>query len=46
MDIPKIFLAYYDLFRRKMISIDDFSKKTNLSKEAIKHFLKEIAKNA
>ena len=46
MDIPKIFWAYYDLFRRKLISIDDFSKETNLSKETIDHFLEEISKNA
>lgn len=45
MDIPKIFWAYYDLFRRKLISIDDFSRKTKLSKDTIEHFLKEISKN-
>ena len=46
MDIPKIFWAYYDLFRRNLISLDDFSKKTNLSRWTIELILKEISKNA
>ena len=45
MEIPKIFWAYYDLFRRKEIDISQFSKKTSLSETEISRILKEIAKN-
>ena len=45
MEIPKIFWAFYDLFRRKQITLSQFSEKTELSKDEITHFLKEISKN-
>ena len=44
MDIPKIFWAFYDLFRRKKIDIAEFSQRSNLSKEEIELYLKEISK--
>lgn len=46
MDIPKIFWAFYDLFRRKQLTISQFSERTGLTKEEITRFLKEISKNA
>ena len=42
MEIPKIFWAFYDLFRRKQLTLSQFSEKTGLTKEEIAHFLKEI----
>ena len=45
MEIPKIFWAFYDLFRRKQISLEEFSQKTNLPKDEIARFLKELSKN-
>lgn len=41
-NIPKIFWKYYDLYRRKMLSIDDFSSKTGLSVESLQIILLEI----
>ena len=46
MEIPKIFWAYFDLFRRKQLNLDQFSEKTKLSKKEIQRILKEISKNA
>ena len=46
MGIPKIFWAYYDLFRRKQITIAEFSKKTGLSKQELHSFLQEISENS
>lgn len=46
MDIPKIFWAYYDLFRRKQITLAQFSEKSGLSMEEITRILKEISKKA
>lgn len=46
MDIPKIFWAFYDLFRRKQSTLSQFSEKTGIAKEEITRFLKEISKNA
>lgn len=45
MNIPKIFWAYYDLFRRKQLTFDQFSERTGLSIEEITRILKEISKN-
>lgn len=42
MDIPKIFWAFYDLFRRKQITLAQFSERTGIPKEEISRFLKEI----
>lgn len=46
MDIPKIFWAFYDLFRRNHITLAQFSERTNLPKEEISRILEEIRKNA
>lgn len=44
MNIPKIFWKYYDLFRRKEISLEEYSQKSGLTKTEIKGYLKEISK--
>ena len=46
MDIPKIFWAFYDQFRRKQITLSQFSEKTKMTKVEIIRILNEIAKNA
>ncbi len=46
MDIPKIFWAFYDQFRRKKITLAQFSEKTKLTQEELTRILKEISKNA
>lgn len=46
MDIPKIFWAFYDQFRRKQLTLAQFSEKTELPKKEITRILKEISKNA
>lgn len=45
MEIPKIFWAYYDLFRRKQISIQEFAAKTGLSEMEIRSFVRKIVEN-
>ncbi len=42
--IPKIFWKYYDLFRRKQITLSEFSERTAYSEEELLLFLMEIAK--
>lgn len=39
MEIPKSFWRYYDLYRRKVISLEEYSIKTELSEEAILKYL-------
>jgi len=46
MDIPKIFWAFYDLFRRNQLTLTQFSERTNLPKEENARILEEISKNA
>ena len=42
LDIPKAFWKYYDLYRREAISLEEFSIRSNLSKEEIIHYLSVI----
>ena len=42
VDIPKIFWEYYDLFRRKKMTINEFSNKTGLSVAELRRFLSVI----
>lgn len=42
MDIPKIFWKFYDLYRRGLISLEDFSKQANLSAEFIEECLNQM----
>jgi hypothetical protein len=41
-DPPKIFWKYYDLFRRKQITLEQFSSLSHLSKKEITTFLKNL----
>ena len=43
VDPPKVFWKYYDLYRRKRISLSEYAAATGLSTFAIRHFLKNIA---
>jgi len=36
---PKIFWQYYDLYRRRKITIDEFSDKTGISCKELRYFL-------
>ena len=40
-DIPKIFWKYFDLYRRKKITLAQYSENTGLSIAAIEEFLSE-----
>ena len=41
-EIPKSFWKYYDLFRRKQISLEDFSRMSKLTEEEILAYLKRL----
>lgn len=43
-NIPKIFWKYYDQYRRKQISVDEFSQITNIKKSLLRLYLSEISK--
>lgn len=43
--IPKIFWKYYDLYRRRVITIEDYSLLTGLSKNRLSEYLHEISAN-
>ena len=40
LEPPKVFWKYYDLYRRKRISLSEYAAATGLSAFAIRHFLK------
>ena len=42
LEPPKVFWKYYDLFRRKRISLSEYAAATGLSAFAIRHFLKNV----
>lgn len=42
---PKIFWKYYDLYRRKCLSLNEYASVTGLSTVAIRYYLKDIAGN-
>ena len=44
IQIPKIFWKYYDLFRRRIISLEEFEQLSGLDKQKITEFLQEIEK--
>lgn len=39
---PKVFWKYYDLYRRKQISLAEFSRLSGLSEKAIQAFIKTL----
>ena len=46
IDPPKVFWKYYDLYRRKRISLSEYAAATGLSAFAIRHFLKNVAEKS
>lgn len=44
-EIPKIFWKYYDLYRRGIITIKDYSLLTGFSKNSLSEYLREISAN-
>ena len=46
VDPPKVFWKYYDLYRRKRISLSEYAAATGLSAFAIRHFLKNVAEKS
>ena len=42
MDAPKVFWKYYDLLRRKKITIQEFSNLSGLNKQNIEQILKDL----
>ena len=44
MDIPNIFWKHYDLYRRKIISLAEFEKATDIDKGILLQYLNEIYK--
>lgn len=43
---PKVFWKYYDLYRRKRISLSEYAAATGLSAFAIRHFLKNVVEKS
>lgn len=43
-EIPKIFWKYYDLYRRKQLTLEVFSEKTHLTEQQIMSYLSELKK--
>ena len=46
LEPPKVFWKYYDLYRRKRISLSEYAAATGLSAFAIRHFLKNVAEKS
>ena len=46
VDPPKVFWKYYDLYRRKRISLSEYASATGLSAFAIRHFLKNVVEKS
>ena len=43
---PKVFWKYYDLYRRKRISLSEYAAATGLSAFVIRHFLKNVVEKS
>ena len=39
---PKVFWKYYDAYRRKQISLKEFSKLTDLPEALLRKYLREV----
>ncbi len=46
LEPPKVFWKYYDLYRRKKISLSEYAAATGLSAFAIRHFLKNVVEKS
>lgn len=44
-EAPKIFWKYYDLFRRGLITIDEYSYKTSLKKDVLLWYITNVTEN-
>lgn len=45
IEIPKIFWKYFDSYRRKQLTLEEFSLATGLSKSLLEIILSEIQQN-
>jgi len=45
MNIPKIFWKYFDLYRRNLISLEEYEINTGIDKEQLIKFLKYVVEN-
>lgn len=45
MDIPKIFWKFFDLYRRKMITLVEYEELTGMDSKEIKTYLDFVAEN-
>jgi len=41
-DIPKIFWKYFDLYRRKKITLSQYAERTGFTRQEISAFLNEV----
>ena len=46
LEPPKVLWKYYDLYRRKRISLSEYAAATGLSAFAIRHFLKNVVEKS
>ena len=46
LEPPKVFWKYYDLYRRKRISLSEYAAATGLSAFSIRHFLKNVVEKS
>mgnify|MGYP004671756321 CR=1 FL=1 len=46
LEPPKVFWKYYDLYRRKRISLSEYAAATGLSAFTIRHFLKNVVEKS
>lgn len=46
VEIPKVFWKYYDLYRRKEISLEEYSQKSDLPEDEILQYLYFIKKQS
>ena len=46
VDPPKVFWKYYDLYRRKRISLSEYAAATGLSAFSIRYFLKNVVEKS
>lgn len=46
LEPPKVFWKYYDLYRRKRISLSEYAAATGLSAFAIRYFLKNVVEKS
>lgn len=45
MDIPKIFWKYYDLYRRKLITLTEYAELAGIEIEMLNEYLASVVAN-